>query len=259
MLETVYTDQSELLQTIIQLYCPSGFDLDSTYSTGGFYRDTGVTIPELRFDIAPRSSFVEQADCRELPLPSRSVRTAIFDPPFIHAAGKNSIMGKRFGSYPSQKLLMEMYYDALVEHRRVLIKKGILVFKCQDIIQSGKQEWNHVKIHAMADRLGFNVLDNLILVMKNKITGHNWKRQVHAHKTHCYFMVLRKGKRMDRDLLREQRLELRLSQEEVAALVGVSKQEISAWELGGKNPTMKNLKQLAQVLHLSTDMILKEE
>ena len=259
MLETVYTDQGELLRTVVKLYCPDGFQLDSTYSTGGFYRDTGVPIPELRYDISPRSSFVEQADCRELPLPSLSVRTAIFDPPFIHAAGKESIMGNRFGSYPSQKLLMEMYYDALAEHRRIFVRKGILVFKCQDIVQSGKQEWTHVKIHRMADELGFEVLDNLILVTRSKIVGHNWQRQVHAHKTHSYFLVLQKGKLMDRDLLREQRLELGLSQEEVAALVGVSKQEISAWELGGKNPTMKNLKQLAQVLSLSVDMILKED
>ena len=188
---TVQTSQEEILASVMSLYCPDGFDMDPTYSTGNFYKGQ-IPKPLLRFDIDPQVPGVLQADCRKLPLDGGSVCSVLFDPPFIHAAGKESIMGKRFGSYPSQGALREMYQDSLREFFRVLMPGGILTMKCQDIIESGKQILTHCYTWIMARDIGFEDLDLFVLAGKHKITGHNHKRQVHARHTHCYFFVFRK-------------------------------------------------------------------
>jgi hypothetical protein len=128
-------------------------------------------------------------------VPSASVASIVFDPPFIHARGEASIIGRRFADQRSQHALRALYHAALAEFYRVLKPKGILVFKCQDIVESGRQVMNHCHIWQMANGLGFLDRDLFILVAKSRIVGHNHGRQQHARKFHSYFWVFEKGAR----------------------------------------------------------------
>jgi hypothetical protein len=195
MISTVSDNQHEILGNIATLYNNgAGFDVDATYSTGGFYQH-GVAEPTHKFDLVPQRDGVVQADCRNLPLDSASVGSLVFDPPFIHAAGKASTIGNRFADLPYQHNLRALYLGAMVEFYRVLRPKGVLVFKCQDIVESGKQVMNHCLIWEMATRLGFVELDLFILTAGHRIIGHNHGVQQHARKFHSYFWVFEKATR----------------------------------------------------------------
>lgn len=195
MIPTVHYSQTELLEGIMELYAPTGFSLDPTFSKGAFYKDGRVPVPAFCYDLVPRHPRASACDVRSLPQTDCSMASAIFDPPFLHAHGKASKMGNRFGSYPSQKALHQFYREALVELRRVLIPGGILVFKCQDTVESGRQVWSHILIYEAALALGFKALDLFILAARGRMVGHNHGRQVHARKFHSYFWIFERGNR----------------------------------------------------------------
>ena len=103
------------------------------------------------------------------------------------------------GVYPSEKELHEFYYDSLKEFYRLLKNDGILIFKCQDKISSGKQYLSHIFICNKAIEVGFYPEDLFILLAKNRLIAE-WqlKNQKHARKFHSYFYVFKKcNKKID--------------------------------------------------------------
>lgn len=56
--------------------------------------------------------------------------------------------------------------------------------------------------------------------------------------------------------IRKCRLDASLSQEEVAELVGVSRQAVTKWELGQSSPSTENLFRLAEIFGTTVDMLL---
>lgn len=195
MHKTISYDQDEILHAINALYLDNqGIDLDPMYGKGGFYKK--FKRPGFAFDIAPPAvhpeiPYVGRADATVLDLHDGCMRSMILDPPFMHAQGKDSAL-KRYATYPSQKALHQLYIKLVQEAARVLAPEGILIFKCQDTVESGKQVWNHIYVHAYAEALGFEALDLFILLARSRLTGHNHGRQVHARKHHAYFWVFRK-------------------------------------------------------------------
>ena len=191
MITTVSGDQTEILKSIMVLHNEGKpFDADLTYGNGGFWKS--IPPPAYLSDIEPKGPGIFREDATKLTLPDKYFGSVVFDPPFIHAPGKASIMGRQFGGFKSQQELGVMYSDSLWEIYRVLTPKGLLVFKCQDIVESGKQVWNHIRVYEWARLWGFRAEDLFILTGKGSIVGHNHSRQVHARKTHSYFWVFRK-------------------------------------------------------------------
>lgn len=190
-LGTVSYDQHAILQGIQALHNKGyPFELDPTYGRGGFYR-RGVPQPLYKFDLHPQRDDVVQADCRRLPFKSGELESIVFDPPFLHAPGKESVLGQRFGGYPSQRALGAMYQSAITEFARILRPGGLLVWKCQDTVESGRQVWNADRITAWAEQAGFTKIDQFILLKRSALRGWNWGRQQHAHRQHSYFLVFR--------------------------------------------------------------------
>ena len=141
------------------------------------------------------------ADSRNLPLPDASIGCMMFDPPFLATKGPSltanhngNIINKRFGVYPTEKDLHSFYVDSLKEAYRVLHPGGILIFKCQDKVSSGKQYMSHVFIANQAVKNGFYPKDLFILLAKNRIIA-NWQinNQKNSRKYHSYFWVFKKS------------------------------------------------------------------
>lgn len=190
MIKSVSYSQYEILNNIIRLYCPDGFECDPTYSKGNFYK--AIPEPKYKYDLQPQVDGVIASDCRSLPLSDSSIKSIIFDPPFIGASvnkGKPGIIKSRFGYYKNIPMLWAMYVDALKEFYRVLVVGGVLVFKCQDTIESSKQYLSSFKIIYEALSIGFYPKDMFILCAKNRLVSPSQMRQQHARKFHSYFLV----------------------------------------------------------------------
>lgn len=191
---SVSSDQREIMRWIMRLYNDGDPpDVDATYSIGVFYQD--LPKPQHKFDINPQIPGVQKADSRSLPLEDQSVKCLVFDPPFkMSISHEEGIIQSRFSSFSSPFALWDYYRDSLVEFNRVLKPKGIVIFKCQDQISSGKQWWTQHQVHLMAAETGFDVKDQFILVATSVIWSPNMRNQKHARKAHSYFIVLEKKK-----------------------------------------------------------------
>jgi tRNA G10 N-methylase Trm11 len=196
--KSISHNQHQIIKWILKLHCETDIELDPTYSVGGFYKQ-GVKEPKFKFDLMPARPGVVKAAAEALPLKDSSISTMIFDPPFLATKGK-SLDGplddaqnktvRRFGWYPTEKELFCFYRTALQEFRRVLKPGGILIFKCQDKVSSGKQYMSHNFIINEAEKWGFYTKDLFVLLAKNRMIPR-WQtlNQKHARKFHSYFLV----------------------------------------------------------------------
>jgi hypothetical protein len=190
-------DQNEILQSIIDLHCPEGIELDVCYGNGRFYET--INQPKFKFDIDPQIEGVQQANSIDVPLPASSISSMIFDPPFLtyikgardHVEGKMA-MSKRFGGYYTYAQLEDHYIHSISEGYRLLKKKGVLIVKCQDIIHNHRIHPTHIHVFLWAITEGFKLLDIFILASKSRMPRINRGAQKHARINHSFFMVFRK-------------------------------------------------------------------
>ena len=198
MVRTVHANQEELLMAICELYGIKQFDLDPCYSKGNFYKGD-IPVPRLISDIEPASPFVEKADAAELCFSEGSMKAIIFDPPFLATKGPSlsgengNLMAKRFSFFPSESELFKFYFKCMSRFYLFLEKDGLLVFKCQDKVSSGKQYFSHCLVYELALAIGFYPKDLFVLFNERKMLG-KWAKgpQKHALKTHSYFWVFQK-------------------------------------------------------------------
>lgn len=200
MIKSVSYDEQEIIQWILQLHCKTQIELDPTYSKGNFYKGN-FDQPIYKFDLYPQVDGVIEANAENLPLENESINTIMFDPPFLATKGKSLIIdngsnkiNKRFGVYPTEKELHQFYLNALSEFYRILKNNGILIFKCQDKVSSGKQYFSHKFIMDEAEKIGYYCKDMFILLAKNRLVAE-WqlKNQKNARKFHSYFLVFEKS------------------------------------------------------------------
>ena len=200
MIRSVYYCQHEILKSIMQLCGIERFCADVTYGNGGFYKE--IPEPVFKFDISPQVDGVTERSSSNLNLIDNQIKSLVFDPPFltyVRAAREgngNMIMAKRFGGYWKYSELETHYRETLIEAYRVLNKKGIMVFKCQDIIHNHKMHCTHLNVMEWSKGL-FRLKDLFILPVKSRMPipqqqGTKKKIQKHARIFHSYFMVLEK-------------------------------------------------------------------
>lgn len=189
-------DEERILRDICNLYLNGKVpNADVTYSTGNMWKN--FDKPILKFDIDPQLPGVFYADCRDLPLENNEVESIMFDPPFVfrECLTNTGITVIRFGSFYSESDLLSFYRESMWEFYRVLVDEGILIFKCQDVCSSGKQYWTHNNIYNISKDIGYIMEDLFVLGRNSILWGKQWKRQNHARKNHCYYLVLRKIKK----------------------------------------------------------------
>jgi len=204
MVKSVYGSNHEAISNIMHLYSIKQFDLDCTYSNGTFWKD--LPNPTHKTDIYPHYDYVIGANSEDLPFEDKSMKSIMYDPPFvIVGAGvgyKNnregsSIIAKRFEGYGTYEDLKSNYYNTLKELYRICDNGGFVVMKCQDTVSGGKQHFSHVIVMNMAYSIGFYPKDIFILtsnIRVNAFNGTKWSKQHHARKYHSYFWVFQKIK-----------------------------------------------------------------
>lgn len=195
VISTIGFNQQQMINDILELHSPDGIELDPTYSKGVFYKSGEVKQPLLKYDLFPQTDDTVMASADNLPIIESSIKSIMFDPPFIvgHTKDKpTGIIGQRFHGFRYIKDLWEWYDLCLAEHFRILKKGGVLIFKCQDTVSSGKQHLSHVHIINKAESLGFYTKDLFVLLAKSRLIGHNHANQKHARKFHSYFIVFEK-------------------------------------------------------------------
>lgn len=183
-------NESTILKGIMLLHCPTGFQLDPTYGKGNIYN--GLSGPELKYDLNPKAPNIQKADCRALPFKEGTIKNIVFDPPFLGGGSKKGVMITKFTNYDTVPELWKFYKESLTEFYRILKPKGILIFKCQDMIEGRKQFLSHIEIINTARAIGYYPKDLFILLSKTRIIRANQKQQQHTRKFHCYWLVFQK-------------------------------------------------------------------
>jgi len=193
MIQSVFQDEQELLKSIIEVHLEGmKIHTDPMYFKGNFYKS--IPKPFHRFDINPQDDDTFQADARKLPMEDNSIPNMILDPPFmfgIHGKTKSYYSSATHGIFKDFSELEDLYKGILKEAHRVLKKKGILIFKCQDYTDS-KTTMVHSFVWLWALEQGFYPKDLAILWLpKNKVYNPNLKQR-HFRKTHSYFWIFEK-------------------------------------------------------------------
>jgi len=162
------------------------------YFKGNFYKN--IPEPYYKFDISPLKLGVDRADARDLPLSSGSVSSIILDPPFmfgIHGKTEKYYSSATHGIFANFGELEELYKGILKEAYRVLARKGICIFKCQDYTDS-KTTMTHCFVWRWAMGIGFYPKDLAILHLEKGKVYNSKLIQRHLRKTHSYFWILQK-------------------------------------------------------------------
>jgi len=184
---------ADLFPSILEIYVPDGSVVaDVTFGRGVFWRQVDAS----RYRLLATDLAIDGIDARRLPYSNASIDVEVFDPPYMHASGsiKESIAGCYRNNTSiqlrNQKEVRQLYFDAAREAHRVLKTKGILIVKCKDMVEAGKQVWNHVTFMSLP---GFACEDLFVLVQNTQpAMDPKWSRQFHARKNHSFFVVLRK-------------------------------------------------------------------
>ena len=189
---------------VLSLYVPVGSTVaDVTYGNGVFWR----RVPKDTYKLHA-TDLGSGVDCRNLPYVPGSLDCVVFDPPYMHTPGGSAHVGhQNFEVYYKNNVsksdkkyhdaVLDLYFGAAREARRVLRDGGIYIVKCQDEVCANRQRLTHVEIINELATYGF-VIEDLFVVLRNGKPGvSNILRQAHARKNHSYFLVFLKplGKR----------------------------------------------------------------
>ena len=222
VIRSIGYNQHEILYNIMQMHNNGKpFDCDPTYSIGNFYgkfniaktngetTEIEIPAPKYKFDVCPQVEGVEKIEpLGKLPLADSSIDSICVDLPFVISCGpsmntpdvdengnkvKNNLISRRFASYYPVANLLKSYKHFLKESYRVLKEDGILVWKTQGTITGSKFLVSPYYSRLIAESIGFDSLDEFILLAKNRLVSGKINKQQHARSFHSYFLVFKKS------------------------------------------------------------------
>jgi hypothetical protein len=191
-----------LFPKILALYvAPGSVVADVTYGRGVFWK----RVPQEVYRLLP-SDLKDGVDCRKLPYRSGQLDAVVFDPPYMHTPGGTAHVGhQNYESYYRNNVaesesgpkyheaVLDLYFGAADEARRVLKENGIYIVKCADEVCANQQRLTHVELINALGAKGFIVEDLFVLLRNNRPGVSRVIRQVHARKNHSYFLIFRKA------------------------------------------------------------------
>src|SRR6266851_1827387 len=182
-----------LMAQVAKLYFRPGDRIaDVTFGKGVFWRAIDLT----HFDLHASDLLTvpdRPYDFRNLPYRSEAFDVHVFDPPYMHNPKPRSFLDyKNYANTEgfSHDDIIQLYCDGMVEGFRILKPEGLMLVKCKDTIESGRQRISHIQIHEIAiNKLGMEVQDLFILTQKTSPIIPFTKPPQHARKNHSYLWV----------------------------------------------------------------------
>jgi tRNA G10 N-methylase Trm11 len=196
---TIHGISADVLAQILSIYVrPGSIIADLTFNTGGFWRTldiSGYTL--IASDLFPFPGLDLRTDMRNLPYRSGSFDAVIMDPPYGNGSTtpRTDSLQDRFNleMVKTPKQILALYRDSIPEAHRILKKRGILILKCQDMVDGGRKHFMSVDICNHARSIGFRGEDKFNMVPPGKpMIRHPDRPQQHARKNHSEFWVFRK-------------------------------------------------------------------
>jgi tRNA G10 N-methylase Trm11 len=205
----------EQFPDILKLYVPKGSTVaDVTWGRGIFWKQVNAYDYTLIRNDLNAGGVDTRADFTALPFADDSLDALVLDPPYLYTGGWKTMRGyfhedteRWSGSTYGNKersakgisgvqAVDQMYFQGIVEARRVLKHKGMLIVKCMDQVMSGKQVWAHITYNGFAESIGFRSEDIFVTVRKTQpLMRHKPEQQKHARKNHSFFLVLKNWKK----------------------------------------------------------------
>lgn len=196
---------AEVFRQILELHVPKGSVIaDVTWGKGVFWQN----VPENDYELRPSDLKLNNIDCRKLPYEDASIDCVVLDPPYMeglfrrsadhlagggtHAAFRDHYSNGEAVEETSPKwhaAVLDLYFKAGREAKRVLKNQGIFIVKCQDEVSANRQNLTHVELINEYEKAGFYTKDLFVVVRQNKPGVSRLKKQVHARKNHSYFLV----------------------------------------------------------------------
>lgn len=166
--------------------------LDMTWGKGAFWQE--LNPPLVKNDLKTTGNLVSDFTC--LPFGDEVFEGAILDIPYIFNPSNtvkesiNSSYNNTLQNAKTNKDILNIYKFGMVSAKRVLKDNGFLIVKCMDIIESGKQQWNHIALLGIGEELGFTALDLFVFTFSGRPVMR-WDHQKSARKNHSYFWIFR--------------------------------------------------------------------
>ncbi len=205
VLSSYVGDNADVFRSILGLHVADGSVIaDVTYGKGAFWKSVDLSRYQLQ-----ASDLKTGTDFRELPYEDGSIDVLVLDPPYMEGlfrastdnlagAGSHSAFRENYsdssltdysdGGPKYHDKVLELYFQAGVEAKRVLKNHGLFIVKCQDEVSANRQRLTHVELINEWEG-DFYCKDLFVVTRTNKPGVSRLIKQEHARKNHSYFLV----------------------------------------------------------------------
>jgi DNA methylase len=195
---------AEVFPQVLALHVPKGALIaDVTYGKGVFWRNVNLEHYQLL-----QSDLQTGVDATDLPYEENTMDALVLDPPYMEGlfrrdkrqmagGGSHAAFRRNYSNGEPTKnggpkwhdAVLDLYYRAGDEAKRCLKEGGVFIVKCQDEVSANRQRLTHVELINYFEGIDFYCKDLFVVVRQNRPGMSRMKKQVHARKSHSYFLV----------------------------------------------------------------------